>query len=87
MCLSRTAWTRQRPSAVSHGELLPEFQKAARLALEELDAIPLLMAGYCLHYAVVHGLLYLVDAPAERPRILKRMADETAMCRQAMRRR
>ena len=65
-------------------ELLPEFQKIAVLAREEIEAIPLLMAGYYLYYAVMHGLLYLVDTPAERRRTAARIATETAMCRQAM---
>jgi Ser/Thr protein kinase RdoA (MazF antagonist) len=72
-------------AAAEFDALREAFQGAAELPSEEMASVPLLMAGYYLYYAVVHGLLYLVDDPQQRPSILGRIARETAACRRALR--
>ncbi|MHB0874988.1 MAG: hypothetical protein ACYC5O_02965 [Anaerolineae bacterium] len=60
--------------------MVARFQAIAALPAEELAALPLLMAGYHLYYAVIHGLLYLEGQP-EPSHTVRRIEDEIAVAR------
>jgi len=57
-------------------DLFTRFQERARLSLDELELLPLMICAEDVYYAVGHLLLFVVDSPDGQERLLSQIQRE-----------